>query len=84
MIKLIVLESGVIIKIFISIKNDSDGPMCIEFTIYNFQFIHKDCEKGGIIVLSISRQHEHNGFTVSGKLCLNLSSCKWLKPSRNL
>ena len=35
-------------------------------------------------VFSVSRVHEHNGFTVSEKLCLNLCSRKWLKPKRNL
>ena len=33
---------------------------------------------------SISREHEHNGFKVSPKLCLNLCSLKWLKSKRNL
>ena len=32
-------------------------------------------------VFSVSRVHEHDGFTVSAKLCLSLCSCKWLKPN---
>ena len=50
LIKLIVLEIRVIIKIFVCIKDGSGEPICIEFAIYNVQFIHKDCSKGGIIV----------------------------------
>ena len=40
-----VLVIGVIIKIFICIKDDSDEPICIEFTFYTVRFIHKDFAK---------------------------------------
>ena len=33
---------------------------------------------------SISKPQLQNGFKESWKLCLNLCSCKWLKPSRSL
>ena len=36
------------------------------------------------VFLSISRPPEQNGFRVSWKLCLNLSSRKWLRPRRSL
>ena len=35
-------------------------------------------------VFLISSAHNHNGFTVSAKLCLNLCSQKLLKPKYNL
>ena len=35
-------------------------------------------------VFSVPRVHDHNGFAVSAKLCLNLYSRKWLKPNRDL
>ena len=35
-------------------------------------------------VFSVSRVHEHIGFTISAKLCPNLCSRKLLKPKRNL
>ena len=31
---------------------------------------------------SASREQGHNGFNVSWKLCLNLCSLRWLKPTR--
>ena len=31
---------------------------------------------------SVSREQEHNGFSVSGKLCLLLCSLRLLKPTR--
>ena len=33
---------------------------------------------------SISRLQEHSGLIVSWKLCLNLCSLRWLKPTRSL
>ena len=33
-------------------------------------------------VSSASREQRHNGFNVSWKLCLNLCSLRWLKPTR--
>ena len=36
------------------------------------------------MVVSTSRPQLHNGFKVSWKLCLNLCSRKWLRPTRSL
>ena len=36
------------------------------------------------MVVSTSRPQLHNGFKVSWKLCLNLWSRKWLRPTRSL
>ena len=33
---------------------------------------------------SVSKEQEHNRLSESVKLCLNLCSDRWLKPSRNL
>ena len=33
---------------------------------------------------SASREQEHNDFSVFWKLCLNLCSLRWLKPTRRL
>ena len=33
---------------------------------------------------SLSQEQEHNGFSESAKLCLNLSSERWLEPNHNL
>ena len=43
------------------------------------KLIRKKCS-----VFSVSREHDHNGFKVSAKSCLNLCSHKLLKPNRNL
>ena len=44
-----------------------------------FSQLRKKCS-----VFLVSRVHEHNGFTVSAKLCLKLCSRKCLKPKRNI
>ena len=47
--------------------------------IHNFGSLEKKWS-----VLSVSRAHEHDRFTVSAKSCLNLCSRKWLKPNLSL
>ena len=35
-------------------------------------------------MVSVSKEHEHKGFKVSAKLCLNFCSFRWLKSTLNL
>ena len=36
------------------------------------------------LVYAVTKAHAHKGFKVSAKLCLNLSSHKWAKPTHSL